>query len=1602
CRIKADGITSVRVTTASGKSVSAKVSGGILSFETVAGETYLLSGFAKVTKSYPVTALDATYTSTGPVTLTWGKVTGAVSYNIYKAVGNASDYTFLENTAVNAYTDRRATAEMTERATYAVTAVNAEGVESDRALAYIIPTDTEAKINRLTACVTESGELQATVDATTATAKYKLYSRASSSDAWTLVTESGYPVLFCEYDATKTYGVSLVNYFDGTETEVTTIVDFNSGSQTDYSPANILVGKTFVPTAEALATVHAPAYGYATLTDGSMHPSTGRFSTKTAASSLFDATATLGGTYLLSELRLYDFNPTATACDYAGKDMKIEISRLGVWTTVWEGTNADMLALRTKDADGTMCLAFDLGVVEADAIRVSSTAPVTDKSISIYELRLSGIYLDDAVSMVTKDNVFAGNTFTMGEKATALRGGCAKDYGALTDGTFYSGGSWAPMVRTQGTADNPAVIDAVMTFDTPTSLSELRLYDLVPTYSTAAQYAGTEFTFILQTESGETVTKTFSLTTAAEIQKHRKVLTGDDVKRGYLFFDLGGVVVTRIEILCEKTGDANRELGYYEFECTGGVIGVPTVGGENRELFTGKTFTKGSEATAITGGCADYVSLTDGVFAQMKDDGTETGGLFSRQVRTESYGTIDAVMDFGTTMIVDELRLYDVGTETSWASYAGTDIIIRVFNDGVWSEAEHITLVGGWGNNISHVYRKNCQTRDPQKNQWLQIDLGGVRAEQIEIVCKGTKVVAFYEFEGYGRPASAEVAGSNTLAGLEDRNLTASVPAHNSGRFPFTNAFDGDLTTRFAVADNLADGYSLEMDLGIARDLYTLRIYDFKGGTVNGVAASRSDDTDIEVYVDGTWIKVVKGATLSPTSPYTSFRLHGVKASKIRIHFNNTQTFDDGTKPSASIYEITCTTGMSSVDKSELLKAYTSVPAMEEGAEGEALAEYTKAMNTFLAMLTDPEADSATIAAYTAKVAKFAETVNTHAFGAWETVTAPSGHEKGSERRTCKNHPEVSETRELSLVTDDRALASDRLPDGYFTGKKIVTIGDSITYGYQLIDGQHSKVKSYGEWLTDLLGADVTNLGISGTVITKATYRTRNNTLTKDNVAGADVVTILLGANDWDCSFIERSSNDFTLGEYGSTDESTFYGAVRAWCETITEMKKDPEMYNTTFVFMTPLISSWAANSASDWSQDKRNLYGDTLRNYCEAILEVCADYDIPVIDLNLESGFYYNSEEDNNVTELIPDGIHPSADGQRFLADAVAEGLMRNAHYIAADGTARHTEKTTVVRPTTTSTGYTEILCTECHAYHRVNETPMTDDTFGSAKSVNLSLRGDIGLNLYYTISEDLLATYPAAAVEFIFADGKTVRVRVKDATPTENGYRFTLPLTAMQMSEMVEYHLVAGKTSGSYGKMSVRSYCDRIFADATAEEKNPGITELLRAMLNYGSYAQLQFGYRTDDLAAAGLFTDATDPVKNGTITVTEKPTVTGSVSGVNLLGYSLALESETALRIALRADDIENCTFTVKNPDGTETPLTPELHGDYVTLTLTKVCASGLSAKYTLTVAKGSETMSVTMNALSYVGSVLSGTGETENLTNVVRALKLYGDAAKAYLG
>lgn len=229
-----------------------------------------------------------------------------------------------------------------------------------------------------------------------------------------------------------------------------------------------------------------------------------------------------------------------------------------------------------------------------------------------------------------------------------------------------------------------------------------------------------------------------------------------------------------------------------------------------------------------------------------------------------------------------------------------------------------------------------------------------------------------------------------------------------------------------------------------------------------------------------------------------------------------------------------------------------------------------------------------------------------------------------------------------------------------FQGKKIVCIGDSITYGYGVGTGY---VKNLG---TEL-GATMVNHGVSSTVLCTGGHRTCNiGKLTADNLKGADYVTILMGINDFD----QAKDNYYTLGDINSTDTTNIYGALKMWCDKIMELKATSGFTNTKFYFMTPLITSWnnSMTSARNWDQNKTNVHGYTLRDLCQAIIDVCDMYSIPVIDLNLYSGIYYHNENDENVSLYGGDGIHPNDAGHVLIAESIIRALCRNPEYVNSE----------------------------------------------------------------------------------------------------------------------------------------------------------------------------------------------------------------------------------------------------------------------------------------------------------------------------------------------
>ena len=201
---------------------------------------------------------------------------------------------------------------------------------------------------------------------------------------------------------------------------------------------------------------------------------------------------------------------------------------------------------------------------------------------------------------------------------------------------------------------------------------------------------------------------------------------------------------------------------------------------------------------------------------------------------------------------------------------------------------------------------------------------------------------------------------------------------------------------------------------------------------------------------------------------------------------------------------------------------------------------------------------------------------------------------------------------------------------------KINFLGDSITQGI----GTTGLDKPFHQIIKREYGlAEAYNCGVGGTRIARQTnhynhifdlyFGLRAKIMPRD----VDAIVIFGGTNDF-------GHGDSKMGDIDSTDIYTFCGAVN---NLLNELKAD--FPKAKLVFMTPLRRQTEATPNHD---------GKILEDYVNAIIEICAKHDVPVIDL------FRSNIIDPFDKEVIPDGLHPNDKGHIIMADYIAKELLK------------------------------------------------------------------------------------------------------------------------------------------------------------------------------------------------------------------------------------------------------------------------------------------------------------------------------------------------------
>ena len=212
-----------------------------------------------------------------------------------------------------------------------------------------------------------------------------------------------------------------------------------------------------------------------------------------------------------------------------------------------------------------------------------------------------------------------------------------------------------------------------------------------------------------------------------------------------------------------------------------------------------------------------------------------------------------------------------------------------------------------------------------------------------------------------------------------------------------------------------------------------------------------------------------------------------------------------------------------------------------------------------------------------------------------------------------------------------------------------------------------------------------------GATIGQEGYRVARDT----NFANYDVVTVSLGINDWkgdrelgtinsvcgEKTGQPKADNEtYTLtdnnknydiqkqkGTYQWTEApTTIYGAIKATVEAI--MATNPFC---RIIFTTPLNAlGYFNNTTTNFQYAGSPNYGITykydnskkLEDVYQAIVDVCQLYGIPYIDLTHKSPI-----NKLNIYSCLPDGIHPSLEAHKMIAEHLAGALKSNFETITA-----------------------------------------------------------------------------------------------------------------------------------------------------------------------------------------------------------------------------------------------------------------------------------------------------------------------------------------------
>lgn len=218
------------------------------------------------------------------------------------------------------------------------------------------------------------------------------------------------------------------------------------------------------------------------------------------------------------------------------------------------------------------------------------------------------------------------------------------------------------------------------------------------------------------------------------------------------------------------------------------------------------------------------------------------------------------------------------------------------------------------------------------------------------------------------------------------------------------------------------------------------------------------------------------------------------------------------------------------------------------------------------------------------------------------------------------------------------ASGSGEIKENLWNGRSALFVGDSITEGI-------GTTKIYYQFLSETLGfSSVNAMGVAGSCISAASdYGQGNQPLINryQKIPSTDLIVIYMGTNDY--------GHETPLGSVEDTQDVSFYGALNTIIPALVAKHSSSKI-----VFVTPIHRYGFGTSkilGTQFTADSLpNGVGATLGDYVEALITVCANNGVSVIDLYTE--WTLNPADSEVQSNYMPDGLHPNAAGHELIAE--------------------------------------------------------------------------------------------------------------------------------------------------------------------------------------------------------------------------------------------------------------------------------------------------------------------------------------------------------------